>query len=131
MRDHDEPYLVFECVDHGDGVEDGHAEDGYGEEDVEHVFLAYESFYGWDERHEDEGWDGAEPHEECHILFGVDVVDHVVGAGGVAYGHHGEGRDEEEGYDSERSVVDELHPQVGDLDIGGFGAIHDDAFAAL
>ena len=51
------------------------------------------------------------------------AIDEVC-ASGVADRHHGKGGDEEEGNDAQRTVVEELHPQVADLHVGALLSTH-------
>ena len=80
--------------------------------------------------------------DEITILTSVRMF--MANCGGLAVGsglplliayftdrHHGEGGDKEEGDDTQRTVVEELHPQVADLHVGCLTGIHHHAFLTL
>ena len=54
-----------------------------------------------------------------------------VGTGSITDGHHRKGCDKEEGDDAKRTIVEELHPQVADLDIGTLLCVHHYRFLTL
>ena len=49
----------------------------------------------------------------------------------IAYRHHGESSDEEEGYHTKWTVVEKFHPEVTDFHVGAFLSIHDHLLLAL
>ena len=58
------------------------------------------------------------------LLWSGEVAVHEVSSCRIADRHHGEGGDEEEGYDTQRTVVEKFHPKVAYLHIGTLLGIH-------
>ena len=93
--------MRFKRWNHGNDIEDNHAQDGDGKEYVEHASLAYRTLDGGNHRHEDKGGNGTQSHEDGQLVGGGGhIISHIIRTGGIAHGHHGKGRDEEESDDA-------------------------------